>query len=225
MVGKCGVVTTTVFCMQHQRHIQYLCFQLRELSIRAKHLKNIFRNRHLFIRKTDDQCIIRMEMPVSTIGMNSNLRHLCNELQGLAQYIGHRHFIRVRIIAVQRQNTSLQCIHLILIGCLHNHIPKELSGQLLKTLDNTDKASKLFRCWQTSEQQKIGCFLESIPAVFKSGNQLLYIISLEIKFTICRHLLAIHTLIRKDIGNLGKTCQYTFTIGITQSSLYVILCI
>ena len=164
-------------------------------------------------------------MSPCTVGMNRDLRHLCNQLQGLTQYIGDCHFIRVGIITVQRQNTSLQCIHLILAGSLHHYVTKELTGQFLKTLYNTHKASELLRCGQAAEQQQIGRLFKAISAIFKALDQIFYIISLEIQFAICRHLLSIHTLVGKDVGYLCQTCQYTFTIGITQTTFDVIFCI
>ena len=100
MIGKCRVVTTTMLRMQHQCHIQYLRFQLGKLPIRAKHLQYIFRNGHIFIRQTDHQRVVSMKMSPCAVRMNCDLRHLCDQLQGLTQYIGNCYLIRVGIITI-----------------------------------------------------------------------------------------------------------------------------
>ena len=95
MCGKGRIVSAAVLCVKHQGHIQYLCLQLRILSVFAQKTQNIFCGGQLRLGIADDQALIQMIMPVGMITVHTDQRELGNESQGLAEYIGDGDVLRL----------------------------------------------------------------------------------------------------------------------------------
>ena len=100
MVGKGRVITTAVFGMKHQSHIENSCLQFSILSVISQHKKNILRNGKSSFGITDQKCLILTEMTVGMIRINGNNRHLRDHLQRLAQYILYRNIFRIFIVGI-----------------------------------------------------------------------------------------------------------------------------
>ena len=130
MIGKCGVVTTTMLCMKYQRDIENLRFQFGKLTVFAEHIQDVLGKAVLFLRVFDQQVFILTEMPVRMIRIYSDQRHFCDQLHGLAQGIFHAGVIRIIIVGVQSQHTSLHGIHDIFVGCFHDNITDKTVVQI-----------------------------------------------------------------------------------------------
>ena len=161
-------------------------------------------------------------MTVCVIGVNRDFRKLSDQFQRLAEYILHRNIFRVIIICIESKYAALHSIHNIGIGSLHDNVTDKTSSQILHVRKKLKKSGKLFLAGKLTENQKIDRLLKTKTSVLQSVYDILHIDSPVIQCTVCRNTSAIDQLIAGNIGNLSKTCENTFTCGITKSSFYIV---
>ena len=161
-------------------------------------------------------------MTVCVIGVNRDLRKFGDQFQRLAEYILHRNIFRVIIICIESKYAALHGIHNIGVGSLHDNVTDKTSSQILHVRKKLKESGKLFLAGKLTENQKIDRLLKAKTSVLQAVYNILYIDSPVIQCTVCRNTSAIDQLIAGNIRNLRKTCENTFTCGITKSSFYIV---
>ena len=86
-----------------------------------------------------------------------------------------RNILRIVIIGVQGQYTTLHGIHNVGIGTLHNHVTDKTTAQLLHVSHNIEKSGQLIPVGKLAEDQQINNLFKAVTSAVQTSNNILYI--------------------------------------------------
>ena len=127
--GKCGIISSSVLCMQHQRRIQNLCLKECILFIRTQQTEDILRSRDVRIRKMDEHALVPLIMVVCIIAIHRQHGEFTDQLQTLLQHVRNGQVGYIIVIGRQRQHRLGHGIHDVLAGGFHDHVSCEIRGK------------------------------------------------------------------------------------------------
>ena len=159
---------------------------------------------------------------VNIVCIGNNGRELCYQFNALTHQVIATDIIRIWIKSVHFEHTTSQNIHDIATLQLNN------VGNCT-VIERHIVVQKFLKCLQfllirqlTREQEEGNLLKTEALFLQKWAYQIIQLIATIVKFTLCRGQLAICiALITHDITYIGQSNQYTRTILITKSTLYI----
>ena len=220
---ECGIITATMFHVQHQSHIQYTCLQFCILLIRPEHHENILSSWQLRRRPMNIHTLFAFVMIIGMITVNSHHRYFTDKHHTLSEYIHFTQVVDTTVIRCQGQNTLHQRIHDITAWCLHNNITHKIRWKCSHTPQHITKLFQFSPVRKTAKHQQIRSFLKAETFLsYRSRNQFPHIVSSVVQAPIAGNFL-----ISTDIKSLNgrNRCQpryNTIAILVSQTTLYLI---
>ena len=133
-------------------------------------------------------------------------------------------FLGVIVIGIESQSRASQLIHDITGGRFQDHILKEVIGKSTVLAQKQSKFVQLGLIGELTCQQKINDLLIAEAILGNSpADKVTDIIASENKFTLARLFFALIHNIAVNVAYICNACHNACSVGVTQTSFYVIL--
>ena len=134
-------------------------------------------------------------------------RQFVDKFHALTQDILRIDTVRIRIVGIQCQDTSLECVHDVAVGSLHDYVTDETVTEILEGLVHAQEDLHLLIVRKMAEQEQVTRLLESETSAFHAIHNIAYIYALIIERTVGRYLITVLKIKCHDIGDLRKSGQ------------------
>ena len=208
--------------MKNQCDVENFGFQFCVFAVRTEHQKDVFCEGKVLLWVADEQGLIFTEMSVGMIGIYCDQRQFRDHFDTLTENVFCGGVLWFGVVGVQSEDASLHCVHDIAVGSFHDNVTDKTSGQGLEVCHNVFENFHVLVGWKSAEQKEVNGFLKTEFTSFEAVYDIVYIISLIVQSAVCRDLAPVDQVVTCNIGNFGKSCQDTFTCGVTKTSLYIV---
>ena len=162
-IRKGRVIAAAVIRVDDQQRIQQVCLPLREAAVCAKHIQYVLRDGIILPRIMDDKGFVVQVMHLGLIGIATEYRVLCDQVDPFQENLIHIRRIRILVEVVKGQGQHLQAVHQVPGGRPQDFIDQKVIRQFISRRQGLFEFLKLRLIRQKAEQkQEAGLLITEI---------------------------------------------------------------
>ena len=221
--GEGGVVAAAVLHVQYERGVQHLGLGGGVALVGAQHHQQVFGGGQRGVGAVDDHALHALVVVVGVVAVHRQQREFADQLDTLAQRVGHGGVLGVPVVGGQRQYAARHGVHDIVAGRLHDDIAGEIGGQRAALADQLRKLALLRLVGQLAHQQQVGDALKAQLVLAQLPDQLLDAVAAVPQLAVAGRLFAVHHARGHDLGDVGQARQHAVAVLVAQALVHAVL--